>query len=211
MGEARRDNACRIDARSAWIWFYLPLASAPSDRPLDGRADHGSPQGCACGGVFLSPISLYEQRNGVARVRRCQLTKRGRSGGRKNHRPPIKVQWSYFARFYVHTLHNSPLIRASNFLCLHKESHQRNAPHEAALRASRGLTSSNRVAPTRHPVATVLNAPSMALCPGLRRPVRGGFKRGRKSKTKFTHCVRKLSPSNQRQPRRKTCTPTCVP
>ncbi|MEW5838622.1 MAG: hypothetical protein AB1717_07290 [Pseudomonadota bacterium] len=91
------------------------------------------------------------------------LRSAGVATGEKAHHPPFKAQWFCFARFYVHTLHNLPLIRASNFLCLHKESHQRNAPHEAALRASRGLTCSNRAAPTRRPVATTLNAPSMAL------------------------------------------------
>jgi len=44
---------------------------------------------------------------------------------------PIKALWSCFARFYVGTLHNLALIRASNFLCLHKESHQRNAPRRS--------------------------------------------------------------------------------
>ena len=53
-------------------------------------------------------------------------------------------------------------------------------PVDAALRASRGASHKNRVAPTRHPVAKGLNAPSMALLPGFCNLRHDGIKRGGK-------------------------------
>jgi len=50
-----------------------------------------------------------------------------RQNGR-NSPQSAQGRWHCFSRLYGATSHKACLIRASNFLCSHKESHQRNAP-----------------------------------------------------------------------------------
>jgi len=85
-------------------------------------ARRATPQGC----VLL--VTFLAQARKVTRPLPCSLaTEFLRQYGR-NSPQALQGRWHCFARLHGATSHKACLIRASNFLCLLKESHQRNAP-----------------------------------------------------------------------------------
>ena len=149
-----------------------------SGRPCRRCFVHGLPVGRPLGGVFFWLLFLHEQEKLLARSQRYWQRSLCVKTGEKAHQPfqdgGIVSPVSKVPLRTKHVCHG----RVTFFACTKKVTKEMH-PDEAALRASRELTCSSQVAPTRHPVAKGLNAPSMALLPGFRRPVHGGFKGGR--------------------------------
>jgi len=65
--------------------------------------------------------------------------------------PALNGQWAFSPVLTEILRSRQARQRASNFLCLHKESHQRNAPLGVALRASRERSAYGKAVPTQHP------------------------------------------------------------
>ena len=145
-----------------------------SGRPCRRRFVHGLPAGRPLGACSFGYFACTSKKSNSP-----VATEFLRQNGR-NSPQTVQVRWHCFVRFKVARCTGHVCYGRVPFFACPKKGTKERHPVDAALRASREQTCSSRVVSTRHPVAERLNAPSMALFPGLHRSAHGGIKRGRK-------------------------------